>query len=88
MDRVYEGAQGGSGRLVVASGTGKPTMSSREIADLLGCDHKVVKLSIQRLIDRGVVNMSPLVTYSTGRRGRPGYEYRDGKRDSYVIVPQ
>lgn len=37
------------------------TMSSREIADLVEKRHGVVKLSIERLVERGVIVQPPLV---------------------------
>lgn len=63
------------------------TMSSREIADLVGSRHDKVKQSIERLAERCVIGLPPLGDYldSLGRRAT---EYRIGKRDSYVIVAQ
>jgi phage regulator Rha-like protein len=66
-------------------------MSSREIAELLECRHDSVKRTIERLAERGVVTLPPLVETSfigvDGRLQR-STEYRIGKRDSYVIVAQ
>lgn len=64
-----------------------PTMSSREIAELVNSRHDDVKRSIVRLADRGVIGLPPLAEYpdSLGRRAT---EYRIAKRDSYVIVAQ
>ncbi|MDR5742494.1 phage antirepressor KilAC domain-containing protein [Caballeronia sp. LZ029] len=64
-----------------------PTMSSREIADLVESRHDKVKQSIERLAARGVIALPPLGEYldSLGRRAA---EYQIGKRDSYVIVAQ
>lgn len=66
---------------------GAPTMSSREIAELVESRHDKVKQSIERLSARGVIALPPLGEYldSLGRRAA---EYRVGKRDSYVIVAQ
>ncbi|SAK88138.1 Phage regulatory protein Rha (Phage_pRha) [Caballeronia temeraria] len=66
---------------------GAPTMSSREIAELVESRHDKVKQSIERLAARGVIALPPLGEYldSLGRRAA---EYRVGKRDSYVIVAQ
>ena len=67
------------------------TMSSREIAELVGSRHDKVKQSIERLAERGVITLPPLgETSFTGSDGRlqRATEYRVGKRDSYVIVAQ
>lgn len=61
-------------------------MSSREIADLLECRHDNVKRTIERLADRGVIELPPLVEIRTATN--PGTAYLIGKRDSYVIVAQ
>lgn len=66
---------------------GNPTMSSREIAELVGSRHDKVRQSIERLAERGVIGLPPLGEY-LDRLGRPATEYRIGKRDSYVIVAQ
>ncbi|SDA83697.1 Phage regulatory protein Rha (Phage_pRha) [Pseudomonas sp. NFPP33] len=63
------------------------TMSSREIAGLLGCRHDKVKQSIERLAKREVIDLPPLGEYRDSL-GRKATEYRIGKRDSYVIVAQ
>lgn len=70
---------------------GEPTMSSREIADLVGSRHDKVKQSVERLAERGVITRPPLgETLFVGADGRRQVttEYRVGKRDSYVIVAQ
>ncbi|MDN8038545.1 phage antirepressor KilAC domain-containing protein [Burkholderia vietnamiensis] len=63
------------------------TMSSREIADLVESRHDSVKRTVERLVDRGVIDLPPLVEYLDGL-GRKAAEYQIGKRDSYVIVAQ
>lgn len=62
------------------------TMSSRDIADLVGSRHDSVKRAIERLAERGVIELPPLVEISTATK--PVTEYRICKRDSYVIVAQ
>ncbi|WP_250451173.1 phage antirepressor KilAC domain-containing protein [Caballeronia sp. ATUFL_M2_KS44] len=66
-------------------------MSSREIAALLDSRHDNVKITIDRLVDRGVIVRPAMqevqVTDAMGR-SRTVSEYRIGKRDSYVIVAQ
>lgn len=61
------------------------TMSSREIAELLGCRHDNVKRTIDTLAHKGLVTFTQ--TEEKGL-GRPVTLYHVGKRDSYVIVAQ
>lgn len=67
------------------------TMSSREIAELLGCRHDNVKRTIERLVAKDVITQLPMEEerYKDGS-GRTVVMsvYRIGKRDSYVIVAQ
>ncbi len=63
------------------------TMSSREIAQVVESRHDSVKRTIDRLADRGVIDVPPTVEYRDGLN-RSATEYRVGKRDSYVIVAQ
>lgn len=64
-----------------------PTMSSREIAELVESRHDKVKQSVERLAARGVIDLPPLGEYLDTLH-RPATEYRISKRDSYVIVAQ
>lgn len=68
-----------------------PTMSSREIADLVESRHDDVKRSIDRLVERGVIAQPPMAdepgSDAVGR-ARPTKIYRLGKRDSYIVVAQ
>ncbi|MBF8161622.1 Rha family transcriptional regulator [Pseudomonas mendocina] len=67
------------------------TMSSREIAELLGCRHDNVKVTIERLVAKGVIVRPALQdepTKDAMGRTRMMSVYRIGKRDSYVIVAQ
>lgn len=63
-----------------------PTMSSREIAELVESTHHDVKRSMERLKDRGLITFEPMAEKSTG--GRPATSYLVNKRDSYVVVAQ
>ena len=69
------------------------TMSSREIADLVGSRHDKVKQSIERLAARNdntgkpVICLPPLGEYLDSL-GRPATEYLVYKRDSFVVVAQ
>lgn len=66
------------------------TMSSQEIANLVGSRHDSVKRAIERLAVKGVIDTPPMVEKPTG--GRPVEEYvfsgEKGKRDSLVVVAQ
>lgn len=62
------------------------TMSSREIAELVESRHDNVKVTIERLVARGVIASPAMQEKATA--GRPVIEYLVGKRDSYVIVAQ
>ncbi|WP_175875191.1 phage antirepressor KilAC domain-containing protein [Burkholderia sp. BCC0097] len=66
------------------------TMSSREIADLVGSRHDNVRVAIERLTERGVIALPAMQEKAT--RGRPSVEYvfrgEQGKRDSIVVVAQ
>ena len=67
------------------------TMSSREIADLVGSRHDKVKQSIVRLIDREVITQPPMGDESyrdgSGRKVVTSV-YHICKRDSYIVVAQ
>lgn len=69
------------------------TMTSREIADLVGSRHDKVKQSIERLAARTdnsgkpVIDLPPLGEYLDSL-GRPATEYLVNKRDSFVVVAQ
>jgi phage regulator Rha-like protein len=62
------------------------TMSSREIAELLGCRHDNVKRTIETLAAKRVIESPQSEEIPTATR--PVQVYRIGKRDSYVIVAQ
>lgn len=73
------------------------TMTSREIADLVGKRHDKVKQSIERLAiakrgaDQAAIDLPPMGEYLDSL-GRPAMEYvftgDKGKRDSIVVVAQ
>ena len=67
------------------------SMSSLEIAELVGSRHDSVKRTIERLADKRVIVQPPMVDeQSTDSIGRPRTEsvYQVGKRDSFVVVAQ
>lgn len=75
------------------------SMSSREIADLVGSRHDKVKQSIEKLANRKdadgnpapVIDLPPMGEY-LDTLGRPATHYvftgEKGKRDSYVVIAQ
>ncbi|HDY4931397.1 TPA: Rha family transcriptional regulator [Yersinia enterocolitica] len=75
--------------------SGKPSMTSVEIADLVKSRHADVKRSIERLSDRGVIQQPPAAFFE--RINNLGFVVEDehyvfegeqGKRDSIVVVAQ
>ena len=65
-----------------------PTMTSRDIAELVESRHDVVKLSIERLAKSGVISQPPLVDGPKSANGVVEKHYLINKRDSYVVVAQ
>ncbi|OJH45196.1 hypothetical protein IE00_05935 [Paracoccus sp. SM22M-07] len=68
------------------SGGADPTMSSREIAELVEARHDNVKVTIERLSEKAIVTFTAVQEKSSG--GRPGTVYHVNKRDSFVVVAQ
>jgi phage antirepressor YoqD-like protein len=62
------------------------TMSSREIAELIEKQHSHIKVSAERLAERGVI--STLAAREFNHNGNTYTEYMFGKRDSLVLVAQ
>jgi len=73
--------------LQAPKGNNQLTMSSREIAELVNSRHDDVKRSVERLAERGIIQLPPLADVKN-HKGQTVKEYRIGKRDSYVIVAQ
>lgn len=63
------------------------TMSSGDIADLVESRHDHVKRSIERLAERGIIQLPPMGEVKN-HLGQSVAVYRIGKRDSYVVVAQ
>lgn len=63
------------------------TMSSREIAELVESRHDHVKRSIERLADKGIIQLPPLEEVKN-HLGQTVSEYRLIKRDTYIVVAQ
>ena len=75
--------------------TNKMTMTSREIADLVESRHDSVKRSIERLAERGVIQLPPVVEVKNNQSLSPNskgeifvFSGEQGKRDSIVVVAQ
>lgn len=66
------------------------TMTSQEIAELVGKRHDNVKRTIETLIEKGVIASPQIEEKPTA--GRPvgvyGFEGEQGKRDSIIVVAQ
>lgn len=65
-----------------------PTMSSHEIAVLVGSRHDNVKITIERLVSKGVISQPALQDGPKAGNGVVVQEYRVCKRDSFVVVAQ
>lgn len=67
------------------------SVTSAEIAELVGSRHDHVKTSIERLANQGVITF-PATREKPSTGGRPGSEYvfvgERGKRDSIIVVAQ
>ncbi|AWT09060.1 phage regulatory protein/antirepressor Ant [Stutzerimonas frequens] len=68
----------------------KMTMSSREVAELVGSRHDNVRVAIERLAERRVIALPAMQEKPTA--GRPAIEYvfagERGKRDSIIVAAQ
>ncbi|WP_235977591.1 Rha family transcriptional regulator [Spirabiliibacterium pneumoniae] len=62
-------------------------MSSREIAELVDARHDSVKRTVERLQDKGLIQLTPLVEVKN-HLGQKVSEYQLIKRDTYVVVAQ
>lgn len=63
------------------------TMSSQEIADLVGSRHDDVKRSIARLAERGTIQLPPMAEVKN-HLGQTVNVYQVCKRDSFIVVAQ
>lgn len=71
------------------------TMSSLEIANLLGCQHGNVRISIERLARKGVIQLPALQLVEDNQSLSPNnktktyiFSGEQGKRDSIIVVAQ
>lgn len=65
----------------------QPTMSSREVADLVESRHDDVKRSIERLALKEIIQQPPMAEVKNSQ-GQTVSVYLLNKRDSYVVVAQ
>lgn len=72
----------------MARGIVARTMSSREIAELVGSRHSDVMRTIDRLLDKRVISECAPSAYTQEQNGQPYRQYLVGKRDSFVVVAQ
>ena len=66
-------------------------MNSQEIADLVGSQHGNVRISIERLMERGVIQGLALqnLRTSSGQLSKAYvFQGEQGKRDSIIVVAQ
>lgn len=61
------------------------TMSTREIAQLLGKQHSNIKISAERLAENGIIALQD-TPYIHEQNGQTYYEYYLSKRDSLILV--
>ncbi|EOI6427543.1 helix-turn-helix domain-containing protein [Yersinia enterocolitica] len=73
----------------------KPSMTHKEIAEMLGSRIDSVQRTIERLAERGVIQLPPMVKVENKQSNSPNrfadvyyFEGDQGKRDSIVVVAQ
>ncbi|WP_368750139.1 winged helix-turn-helix transcriptional regulator [Klebsiella aerogenes] len=73
----------------------KPSMTSLEIAEMVGSRPSDVKRSIERLAERGIIQLPPMAKVENKQSNSPNrltdvywFEGDNGKRDSIVVVAQ
>ena len=71
----------------IALAVNAKTMSSKQIADVVNSRHDHVKRSIERLAEKGVIQLPPLEEVKN-HLGQMVQEYQVNERDSYVVVAQ
>jgi phage regulator Rha-like protein len=97
LGHVNPYAKGGKMNALALTQNDSPlTMSSREIAELVESRHDNVRVAIERLVGRGVINQPetrmdtilPAMQVNPIGAGRPSKTYFLNKRDSLVVVAQ
>lgn len=74
-------------RFANSENVSRTTMSSQEIAELVDARHDSVKRTIERLAEKGVIQLPPLVEVKNHLK-QTVEQYRLRKRDSFVVVAQ
>lgn len=74
-------------RFVNSENVSRTTMSSRDMAELVGLRHDNVKRTIDSLALKGVIGSPQIEEYLDSLR-RPAKQYLVGKRDSFIVVAQ
>ena len=68
------------------------SMTSKEIAELVGSREDSVKRTIERLVDKGIISKPPMVNGIKTANGVTPQHYlfsgKEGKRDSIIVVAQ
>lgn len=72
--------------LIAVNGANVATMSSRDLAELIEKQHSHIKISAERLADRGIIGT--LATREFAHNGNLYTEYLFNKRDSHILVAQ
>lgn len=86
MNQSMKAVQATQGHYAVMA-RGEITMSSRDISDLVESRHDDVKRSIERLAERGIIQLPPLADVKN-HLNQNVQVYLVGKRDSYIVVAQ
>ncbi|VVO24340.1 Rha family transcriptional regulator [Pseudomonas fluorescens] len=73
--------------IVIINGGDAVTMSSQEIAELVGKRHDNVKRTIETLVERGTIQL-PQSEEVKNHLGQTVEQYQVCKRDSFVVVAQ
>ena len=73
---------------LIAANQDSLTMSSREIAELVGSRHSDLMRSIDRLSEKKVISKYAPMAYTNESNKQRYFEYLISKRDTYVIVAQ
>lgn len=79
--------------LTLVSTVTQISMSSLDIAELVGSSHDSVKRTIERLAESGVIQLPPMVKVENKQSNSPNrftdayqFEGEEGKRDRIVVV--
>lgn len=68
--------------------TPNQTMTTRQIAEVVNSRHADVMRTVDRLIEKSVIQGYAPTAYTHPQNGQTYYEYHINERDSYIIVAQ